>query len=312
MSDKETVWWWNYMKEFWHKNWMKIFLFIVLLFMPALLSIFIYRCNILSCIPGEETTWLGFWASYSGTLTTVFVAIFSFESNTRLEKIENVFKNRESEYISALIGINIRLIEVHIIPLEAKLFDETKDDKFWKLNSITEEDIYRKVSRFCIQFVFQNISYSMVEHMEMEYISIYGRKFAVNGCSRFSLKGDLPVLEIIMPFFKGSEEEKDFSQFCFYFAQFKRNMNFLKIDLDAKITMTTYFEPIEEEPKDEKKKRKELEKKTENENEKLKERDIKITMQLEIEPQRDEELPANKISIKGYKINVVPKTVKGN
>ncbi len=292
---------------FWRKNWMKILLFIILLVTPVLLSIFIYRSNILSCIPGEESTWLGFWASYSGTLTTVFVAIFSYESNKRLEKVENAFKNREREYISALIGINIRLIEVHIIPLEAKLFHEIKDDKFWKLNSMTEEDINRKVSCFCIQFVFQNISYSMVEHMEIECISICGRKFAVNGCSRFSLKGDFPVLEIIMPFFKGSEEEKDFSQFCFYYAQFKRNMNFLEIELDAKITMTTYFEPIVEKSKNKKKKSKELEEDIEDEE--SKKRDIKITMELEIEPQRDENLPANKISIKGYKINVISKTV---
>ena len=72
------------------------------------------------------------------------------------------------------------------------------------------------------------------------------------------MKRCFPVfcLEIIMPFFKGSEEEKDFSQFCFYYAQFKRNMNFLEIELDAKITMTTYFEPIVEKSKNKKKKRK--------------------------------------------------------
>ena len=118
---------------------------------------------------------------------------------------------------------------------------------------------------------------------------------------------DFPVLEIIMPFFKGSEEEKDFSQFCFYYAQFKRNMNFLEIELDAKITMTTYFEPIVEKSKNKKKKSKELEEDIEDEE--SKKRDIKITMELEIEPQRDENLPANKISIKGYKINVISKTV---
>lgn len=265
-------------------------LFAGLFLTPLLLSFFIYRCSIFSFIPGEEAVWLGFWASYSGTLATVVVAIFSFQSSRKLDTVEAALKDRENEYISVLIGVNIRLVKVHIIPLEAKFFKEMREDEFWKLNSIIEDDDYRKVSRFRLQFIFQNISYSMVEFMEVERISIGGKAFLVKGCSRFFLKGDLPVLEIVMPFLKGAAEEKDFSQFYFYYGQFKRNMKFLNIELDAKITMATYFEPINEGIGD-------VKKKPEGKN-------IKIAMQLEIEPQKDEEVTANKISIERYKINV--------
>lgn len=255
----------NSMKE-WVEKYKKLagFMLIVTLGVPPLLAYFIFECNFFACIPGKPDIWLGFWASYSGALATIVVAFLSFEGNKKLEEVEKAFRKKEKEYISTLIGINIRLSKVYIIPQKA----EKRDD-----GSI--------FSRYRMGFVFKNVSYAMVQSIIIREVTIEGKIYPVNGEGKFFLEGDCPALEIEIFIPRGSEEEKRFSQFYFYYSQFGINRNELAVKVEVSIRM-----------------------KKENQDSKVDDSKVEIKMKLEMKPEKDENFISNKVKIVSYTINV--------
>lgn len=195
-----------------------IFMIFLIILMPSLIALVIYKTSWFAFIPGGDQVWLGFWASYSGALATVVVAYVSMEGNKKLEDVNQNLKKRENDYISTLIGVNIRLHKVYIIPQRAEKKDE---------NTV--------ISKYLMRFIFKNVSYTMVQAMVIDKVIIENKQYNIEGKGNFLLEGESLALEIIIPMPRGSEEEKKFSQFYFYYSQFRRNKNSLDVVITTDI-----------------------------------------------------------------------------
>lgn len=177
--------------------------------LPIVISVCVHTRNCLDFIPGTQSEWFGFWASYVGAIVSVLIAIVTFNNQKKLEKLEKESGKLRDAVNKSIVGVNLRLAEVEIKPL--------RDIQ------IQGKVVYQMIFRF------DNKANALLDSMLVKKMVLGGETGSTSYVFekpefQYRLQGNTPVLigKIIVDSY--SNEEKFLANFYFYFSQFKKQM----------------------------------------------------------------------------------------
>lgn len=184
---------------------------------PILIAFGVYNPKIFSCIPGTDSAWFGFWASYIGAMVSLFVAYLTWENSKSITKLQE-------EYYGLDTNANLRLDKVSIIP---KIEHTGILNEYWMM------------------FVFENKAKCLISD-----ISILDSKVAITIGSvtgeitietnnlteekQFLFHKNTPILRFPLKLSTPSMKEA-FAGFCYYYSQFSPGTSNMKIKMALQI-----------------------------------------------------------------------------
>ena len=210
----------------------KVVLFVIIcaaiaaIIFPFIIGYWVYDPDIFPWIPGKSDVWMGFWASYSGTVVTLIVAVCTLYNG---KSISDLQKN----YYQLNAGVNLRLAKVSILP-------------------IIESD---NLNRYKIILYFHNKAKSLIREInlcssepELDKPDNSGSsdnptlliKVGENESSfditdqYFGLQDGNAILQFEINL-KGSKVKKDFIKSYFYFSQFPNKRNDINLDANIRV-----------------------------------------------------------------------------
>nr|WP_300209176.1 hypothetical protein [uncultured Anaerostipes sp.] len=141
--------------------------FVVLGAFPVVLSLLVYNDKVLSCMPGSQSDWFGFWATHIGSCVSIYVAFSSYRQ-ARLHKEEKEqMAEDQKRLIYLLLDVNFEILGIDIkFPLSRDIFSngivfvESSNER------ITEPQIVR------IEIEVLNKSFSFMENIDISEIEI--------------------------------------------------------------------------------------------------------------------------------------------
>lgn len=183
---------------------------------PIVIALFVYNPKILTCIPGEASTWFGFWASYIGAMVSLFVAYLTWENSKSIEKMQK-------EYYELDVNANLRLDKVSITP---KIEQEGTLEEYW------------------IMFVFENKAKCSIRNISIESdvtITIGPTKDLIKiktnnplAEKAFLFQKNNPILRFPLKLTNPSMK-KAFAGFCYYYSQFSPGTSNMEIKMNLHI-----------------------------------------------------------------------------
>lgn len=205
-------------KRLWNTILAALLIMAVAVIIPILLSCLVHTDNIFSIIPGEDTEWFGFWASYLGALVSIIIALLTWENQRKLEEINKENEKLKNAVNRTIVGVNLRLYGVEIRPQA--------------VNAPDKKVVYH------MTFRFDNKANALCDDMQLKKITFRDNKnvFEMEHPDfKYKLQNNTPILDgeiVLEPF---SEEEKILTNFYFYYSQFSQNSRNLDIELEIKI-----------------------------------------------------------------------------
>jgi len=196
----------------------------VILF-PLLIAYGVYNTHIFPWIPGRNDVWMGFWASYSGTVVTLIVAVNS-----------KSISDLQTRYYELNVGVNLRLVKVSIVP-------------------IIEPG---NLNRYKIAFYFRNMAKSLIEEIKLYNIDSENSKSCIANTpdtpvlmlkvgeregliditnQYFGLRDDNAILQFEINL-KDFKVKKDFIDSYFYFSQFPVKRNDINLDVVIQVDIS--------------------------------------------------------------------------
>ena len=194
-----------------------IIIVIAVISFPAIISFLVYDPCMLPCIPGKDETWLGFWASYSGTIATLLVAFLTWKNSFAMEKLQR-------QYYELDTSANLRLNGISITPI------------------IKEQDC---LNQYRIKIVFDNMAKCLIYDMEIReskcesYVTITigaeERKLNVLDYTYFMM-GSQPIIQFRLEISKeDTKMRKAFAGFCYYYSQFSPEAFKMEMEMPIRI-----------------------------------------------------------------------------
>lgn len=223
-----------------------IFFAVVVFVIPPVIAWLVYGPNTFLNIPGKSDVWMGFWASYSGTIMTIVVAIYT-------QKNSKAINDLQTEFYELNAGINLRLAKVYIVP-------------------IIESD---NLNRYKVLLCFHNMAKSLIRNMSLcnmaqsstSDISSSKATIGIKVGSQedtleilkedFGLQEDLAILQFEINL-KDTKVKKNFIDSYFYFSQFPFERNSIELcsciqvaidekkPKEKKLHIVMFSEPISE------------------------------------------------------------------
>lgn len=277
---------------------------VITFIVPVIIARLVFSSGVLPDFPGSASEWFAFWASYSGAVVTVFVAVNGMVSNAKLDEVQKQLKNRKEKYFLALTGINFRLNDVFLIP-GSMVLDHSEANAFYC--DLENSSIGKRYTKYRMKLFFENVSYTPIQNIKATKIELKFEKdfmFKTGSSGKgFSLQGDIPILDIDIFMESGGMIEREFTPFYFYFSQFPRRGNLLKMTIEFQVTAADIqFSEVSSEGKgDEGTKRK-----ADSNNKSEESNPISCIMELELEmlPVFEQEYRSNKVKLKSYSMRV--------
>ncbi len=242
---------------------------------PLILSFLVYNQNVLSCIPGDTNVWMGFWASYSGTIVTVCVAIISWKGNKKIEKLDATLREEQRQYFLSMIGTNLRLNNTYI-----KAISQLDIAEYAK-------KVGTKKVGYKIIMEFENVSNRVIANIRVKGIGIELDKKLIQIDkgdieASFRLQGNTPIVEILLWMNTGYPIERKFTQFYFYYSQFPIEGNQMKLtmSMDVELQKSRILHEKEDE----------------------KVTNMQLDMNLKMEPILEKKYGSNKVNIINYNL----------
>lgn len=210
-----------YMKDLllkWRKH---IILGIILIgiIIPVVLTWLVHADNIFSWIPGDDTEWFGFWASYMGVFASIAIAWFTWINQEELRKINQESENLKDAVNRSIVGVNLRLSAVEMRP-------GVSDAK----------------AAYHMTFRFDNKANALLDDMKLKKLTFKsGKNNDANKFERenpnfkYILQNNTPILDGEVTVASASDEEKLLTNFYFYYSQFLPDSRDLEIELCIKI-----------------------------------------------------------------------------
>lgn len=183
-----------------------------------LLSCVVHTDNIFSKIPGEDTEWFGFWASYLGALVSIVIAWLTWKNQKKLEDINKENEKLKNAVNRTIVGVNLRLRGVEIRPLGV--------------------DLTGKKVAYHMTFRFDNKANALLDDMLLEKITFGDNKnsFKLEDLDfKYKLQNNTPILDGEITLEPFSQEEKVLTNFYFYYSQFLPDSRNLNLDLEIMI-----------------------------------------------------------------------------
>lgn len=186
---------------------------IVAVLFPIVIQALVYNPScVFSSIPGKDETWMGFWASYSGTIATLLVAFLTWQNSSKIEKLQE-------QYYELDTSANIRLNEVSIMPI------------------VKEKGT---LNRYRIKIVFDNMAKRLIHDMTIADSEV---TVTIGSVERkvlevFEYKYFLQVNQSVMQFEIDVSDDaikKAFAGFCYYYSQFPPGIPKMKIEMTMQI-----------------------------------------------------------------------------
>lgn len=183
-----------------------------------ILSYVIHADNFFSKIPGEDTEWFGFWASYLGALVSIVIAWLTWKNQKKLEDINKENEKLKNAVNRTIVGVNLRLRGVEIRPLGV--------------------DSTGKKVAYHMTFRFDNKANALLDDMLLEKITFGDNKksFELEDPGfKYKLQNNTPILDGEITLEPFSQEEKALTNFYFYYSQFLLGSRNLNLDLEIMI-----------------------------------------------------------------------------
>ena len=271
---------------------------------PLIIAHLVFSPRIFPDFPGSASEWFAFWASYSGAVVTVFVAVNGMVSNAKLDEVQKQLKKREEKYFLALTGINFRLNDVFLIP-GSMVLDNSEVNAFYC--DLENNGIGKRYTKYRMKLFFENVSYTSIQSIKARKIELKFEKDymfkTVSSGKGFSLQGDIPILDIDIFMESGGKIEREFTPFYFYFSQFPPRGNLLKMTIEFQVTAADIqFSEVSSEEKGDGGTKRNADSNNKSEDSKP----ISCIMELELEmlPVFDKEYRSNKVKLKSYSMRV--------
>lgn len=198
---------------------------------PLIIAKFTLFPTKLTSFSDEAASWFSFWASYSGTLATLLVALITWMNSRKMEELQRRYYELETD-------VNLRLSKVGIVP------------------QILEKG---KLECYKFTFIFDNIAKNLIREIGFRaYERPDGEVQKAKGQITISIRNTKEALDIIDPEYylrdgnpvlqfgliiDSFPMKKEFAQFYYYFSQF--SMDVPKMELDIKIDVR-YGESIQD------------------------------------------------------------------
>ena len=215
---------------------------VIAIVFPIGIAWIVYNPNILLNIPGKSDVWMGFWASYSGTIVTIIVAVSTWRNSMAINDLQ-------TEFYELNAGINLRLVKVYIVPI------------------VESGNLNRYKAVFC----FHNMAKSLIRNIDLSSTDTGSKKESTIkvkvgnqedtlkiSSPGFGLQADMAILQFEINF-KESEAKQNFIDSYFYFSQFPLERNSIvletciRIDIDKngkieektkRLNMVMFSEPV--------------------------------------------------------------------
>lgn len=194
----------------------------IVIVLPFFIAQGVYNTHLFTWIPGKGDVWMGFWASYSGTVTTLIVAVCTWVNGKAIS-------NLQSKYYQLSAIVNMRLVKVSVVP-------------------IIEPD---NLNRYQMVFCFHNMAQSLIEeirlvdsrpksnisnqvdtpenaHIDIKVGEQQESLTIVN--QYFGLQDENAVLQFEINL-DGKTIKRDFIKSYFYYSQFPMEKNDIKLDV---------------------------------------------------------------------------------
>lgn len=194
-------------------------IFVLALSGPIIIVKLTYSPNMFIGFPGEASAWFGFWASYSGTLATLLVALITWMNSRKMEELQRRYYELDTD-------VNLRLSKVAIVP------------------QILERG---ELKRYKMTLVFDNMAKNLIHEIrikENRNLDDENQKF--KGQIAVTIGETTERLDILMPEFfihdgkpvfqfcisiDESPMKEMFAGFYYYFSQFSLDIPKMKLEL---------------------------------------------------------------------------------
>lgn len=172
----------------------------------------------LTCFPtkltnfsDESASWFSFYASYSGTLATLLVALFTWKSSRKMEELQRRYYELDTD-------VNLRLSKVAIVP------------------QIMEKG---KLDQYKITLVFDNMAKNLIHEIGFKRdqisVTIGTTTERVDIIKpEYFMRDGKPILQFYSKIDESPMKEM-FAGFYFYFSQFSLDTPRMKLELKLDI-----------------------------------------------------------------------------